>query len=66
MCGDLITIEVGGGIDEHLVDGVGVNVLWSDVSQIDLIDLCAVVYLIGRPWGRYDIAQVQSRFVSVG
>ena len=40
--GEPITLQIGGGVDENLVDRIDMDVLGGDVSQIDVVDAGAV------------------------
>lgn len=47
--------EIRRGVDEHLVDGIGVYVLRRDVAQVHLIDACAVVHVKGHTGRCHDV-----------
>ena len=52
-------LQVFCGVDEHLVDGVDVDVLRLDVLEVDLIDARAVLHVVGHARRRDDIFQRQ-------
>ena len=42
MCRHPVCVKVSRHVHKDLVDGINVNILWSDVFQVYLIDTCAV------------------------
>ena len=49
--------EIHRRVDEDLIDGIDVDILWRDVFQIDLIDLCAHLDIPGHLRHGDEIAQ---------
>ena len=56
-----IKLQIGSGIDEDLVDGIGVNVLRSHVLQVDAVNPGAARHIVAHSGGRHDIAQLPVR-----
>ena len=59
--GHAIGLQVLGCVDQHLVDGVDVDVLGSDVPEIDLVDAGAVLHVQGHAGRRGEIIRFQRR-----
>ena len=53
--GHLISVQVVGQIHEHLVDGVGIDVLRGHIFQIDAVYLGAPVDIVGHPGRGHDV-----------
>ena len=58
-CRHLVGVQVVGDIHEHLVDGVGVDVLRSDIFQIHLIDSRTPINVVCHPGQSHDVVQGQ-------
>ena len=48
MCRHPVCVKVSRHVHKDLVDGINVNILWSDVFQVYLIDTCAVFNVFGH------------------
>ena len=59
-------VKVGGSIDEHLIDGVHHDVLWSDVLQIDAIDLPRHFLIVCHPRWSHQIGHLKGRVSGEG
>ena len=55
--GEVIGFQVGGGVDEHLIDGVDVNVLRRHILQVHLVDAGAVLHVQGHPGRGHQVVQ---------
>ena len=55
-----ISVQVVGQVHEHLVDGVGIDVLRCHIFQIDAVDLGAPVDIVGHPGRGHNVVQGQS------
>ena len=58
-CCQVIGVQIGGGVDQHLIDRIDVNVFGRNVAQVDLVDPRAVLH-VERHAGRCgDIRQFE-------
>ena len=53
-------LQVGGGVDEHLVDGIDVDVLRRGVAQVDAVNLRAAFHVAGHAGRGADEVQRQA------
>ena len=58
-----VSFQVVGGVDEHLVDGVDMDILRGRVLEIDVIDARAVVHIIRHAGRGDDIVKLQGGIV---
>ena len=64
MGGHAVGLQVSRGVDEHLVYGVNVDILGSDVLQVYLIYSCAVSDVVCHTGRCHDVGQLQRRVLS--
>ena len=57
--GEAVQGQVAGGVDEHLVDGVNVDVLRRHILQVNFINFCGNIHIIGHAGRRHDVVQRQ-------
>ena len=57
----MVELQVGGGIDKHLVDGVDMNVLRRYILEINLIDVAAVLHIVCHSGRGHDVIQLLFR-----
>ena len=60
----LVCSQIVGDIHEHLVDGVDMDVLGGYVLEVDAIDACAVVDVVGHARRSHQVAQGLLRMCS--
>ena len=59
--GELVGPEVGGGVNEDLVDRIDVDVLRGDVAQVDAVDVAADLHVMCHPGRGDDVVELQGR-----
>ena len=58
---EAVSAQVGRGVDEDLVDGIDLDVLGRDVTQVDAVDLAADLHVARHAGRRDDVVQLQRR-----
>ena len=59
--GKAVAGKIIGGVDEHLIDGIDVDILRRHVTQIDLVDAGAVLQVAGHAGRRHNVIHRQLR-----
>ena len=54
----LVGVQIGRHIHKHLIDAINMDVLWSHILQICLIDLFAHFDIVSHPWWSHDVVQL--------
>ena len=60
-CRHLISIQISGNIHKHLVYGINVNVLRSNIFEIDIVNPRAVFHIVSHSGRSNDIIKLQCR-----
>ena len=53
----MVELQVGGGIDKHLINGIDMNVLRRHILEINLIDVAAVLHIVCHSGRGHDVIQ---------
>ena len=61
MSGHLIVTEIGCCVNKYFVNRIYQDILWSDVFEIDAIDLPGDFLVVEHPWRRDQIRDLQGR-----
>ena len=59
-----VCCKIGGRIDEDLVDGIDVDVIRTDIFQVDVVDSCTVFYVVSHVGRSHHIVYGQA-FIAV-
>ena len=59
-----VSCKIGGSIYEDLVDGIHMDVIWTDIFQVDVIDSCTVFYVVSHAGRSHHIVYGQT-FIAV-
>ena len=57
----MVGLQVAGGVDEHLIDAVWVDVLRRHMLEVNTVDAGAPVNIVGHPGWSHDIVEGQGR-----
>lgn len=57
----MVGLQVAGGVDEHLIDAVWVDVLRRHMLEVNAVDAGAPVNIVGHPGWSHDIVEGQGR-----